>query len=134
MVRQNASGMRRIPITACYLILFLLSACLTLTRLDQTAFWDDEAQVGIIARNLVNTGRVTGWDGRNLFAYGDGVLLDRNLRSVNPPLDYLCAAASFRLFGVSTWAGRLPFALFGLASLAVLFLLLRREFGARSVL
>jgi hypothetical protein len=108
--------------------LFAAVGTLGLARLDNTAFWDDEAQTGVIARGFLATGRFTGWDGRNLMAYRDGRLLDRNLNTINPPLDSLVAAASFRLFGQTTWAGRFPFVMAGLASLAVFGLIVRRDF------
>ncbi|MHC5056518.1 MAG: glycosyltransferase family 39 protein [Planctomycetota bacterium] len=105
---------------------------LSLKKLDNTHFWDDEAMVGILARNLATTGRFTGWDGRNLFAYRNASALDESLRPRHPPLDCVLAAASFRLFGVGTWAGRLPFVLIGLAALAVFLLLLRDYFPEES--
>jgi 4-amino-4-deoxy-L-arabinose transferase-like glycosyltransferase len=110
-------------------VIILAAAVLALAGLGAAAFWDDEAQVGIVGRNLVHTGKLTGWDGRNLFGYRNGTLLDASLRPVNPPLDYLVAAASFKVFGASTWAGRLPFVLFGIASLPLFVLSLRRAFG-----
>ncbi len=90
--------------------LIIAVAALLFTRLGAVAVWDDEAQVGIIARNLVATGTLTGWDGRNLYGYRDGSLLNDRLEYINPPLDIALAAASFRLFGVSALTVRLPFA------------------------
>jgi hypothetical protein len=110
------------------------SAVLGLLRLDNTYFWDDEALVGIVSKNLLATGRLTGWDGRNLLAYRDGTALDANLRPINAPLDFYVAAGSFWLLGPTTWAGRFPFVLAGLASLIVFADLLRRHFGRRSSL
>ena len=92
-------------------------------------FWDDEAQVGIIAKNLAEQGKLTGWDGRNLYAYRNGTLLDEGLRPINPPLDYLLAAASFKIFKPTTFAGRFPFVLAGLSALIVFGILLRLDFG-----
>lgn len=115
-------------------LLFLTSIFLSLASLSHTAFWDDEAQVGIIARNYLMTGHLTGWDGRNLYAYRNGTLLDSDLSYINPPLDCLVVAFSFRAFHASTWAGRIPFVLAGWACLAVFILLLRRDFRGRSLL
>jgi hypothetical protein len=113
--------------------IFLAAASLSLVRLDNTYFWDDEALTAIGAKNLLLTGHLTGWDGRNLVAYHNGTLLDKDLRLVgSPPLHHLIAAASFRLFGMSTWSGRFPFVLAGLASLCVLSLILRQEYSAAS--
>jgi 4-amino-4-deoxy-L-arabinose transferase-like glycosyltransferase len=119
-----------------YLIIpiLLAAAYLSLARLDNTYFWDDEALLGVVARNLIETGHLTGWDGRNLLAFRNGTLLDDDLRPAEPPLSYLLAAGSFKLLGVSTWSGRFPFVLAGLASLIVFVFLMREEFGLDSPL
>lgn len=110
---------------------FTAGAYLSLFNLGQTPLWDDEAQTAILARNLVETGKLTGWDGRNLYIYRDGKVLDRQLRPINPPLDVLATALSLRVFGVSTWSARLPFALTGLAALGAFWLVLMAELPDR---
>ena len=114
--------------------IFLCATYLTFVGLDHAYFWDDEAEVGIVAKNYLNTGQLTGWDRRNLFAYHNGTLLDQNMRPTNPPLHYFVAAAGFKLFGVSTWAGRFPFVLFGLGTLILFALILRDEFRGQPAL
>ena len=118
--RQFALGVILIVAAATYL---------GLKGLDSTAFWDDEAHVGIVARNLLKTGRLTGWDGRNLCAFRNAALLDRDLRITNPPLEFLVAGASFKMLGPSTWSGRLPFVFIGLGALALFIYAACREFG-----
>ncbi len=110
------------------LVLCLASAFLALCGLGNAAFWDDEAHTAFFARNLAQTGQLTGWDGRNLYAYRNGRLLDAELKTINPPLEYLVTALSFKIFGVSTRTARLPFALCGLLCLPVLFWSVRHEF------
>lgn len=117
----------KLKLTAIFV--FVSCAYLSLVGLDNTYFWDDEAQVGIIAKNFLSTGRLTGWDGRNLFALRNGTVLDAELRTIDPPLQYLVTAASFLAFGPSTWAGRFPFVLEGLTALAIFAFLLRHDFG-----
>jgi 4-amino-4-deoxy-L-arabinose transferase-like glycosyltransferase len=104
----------------------IVAACayLTFYNLDQTHFWDDEAQVGIMGRNLLASGDITGWDCRNLFAYRNGRALDEALRPRTPPLDYIVTASSFHVFGVSTFSGRVPYAIAGILALVVFALLL----------
>ena len=116
---------------ARFIIVFILltAGYLSLVRLDNTVFWDDEAETAIVAKNLVKTGRLTGWDGRNLFTYRNGAKLDENLRPIDPPLAYLLTAASFKLLGISTWAGRFPFVPAGLAGLLLLAVILRHDYG-----
>ncbi|HEX8235076.1 MAG TPA: glycosyltransferase family 39 protein [Abditibacteriaceae bacterium] len=119
---------RRFSFDPLLVVIFLLASYLALVRLDNTAFWDDEAHISIMARNFLHTGTWTGWDGRNLLGYGNGIVLEPNLRHIIPQLDAPVMAASFALFGETTWAGRFPFVVAGLLSLLVFALLLRREF------
>jgi hypothetical protein len=116
------------------MMLFIVAAYLALVRLDNTVFWDDEAHIAIMARNFLHTGTWTGWDGRNLLAYGNGIVLEPNLRHIIPQLDAPLMALSFALFGVSTWAGRFPFVVAGLLSLVVFAALLRKQFAKQNVL
>ncbi len=118
--------------TSLAVVIILCSAYLSLMRLGNATFWDDEAHVGIIARNFLTTGTLSGWDGRNLLAYKNGALLDASLRTINPPLQHLLTAASFWVFGPSTWSGRFPFVLAGLISLALLAHRLRQDAGPDS--
>jgi hypothetical protein len=111
------------------ILFFLIIAYLSLHRLDNTYFWGDEAHVGIIARNFLSTGQLTGWDGRNLYAYWNGGALDKNLRTVDAPLDIWVCAASFKLFGQSTWSGRIPFVIIGLIGLGIFILIIKHDFG-----
>ncbi|KKK50595.1 hypothetical protein LCGC14_3123450, partial [marine sediment metagenome] len=113
-------------------LILVASSYLALTGLDSTYFWDDEARTAINAKNFLASGQLTGWDGRNLIAYKNGALLDRELKVINPALDNLVTALSFRVFGVSTWAARFPFAIAGLTTLLVFALILREEFGTES--
>ena len=115
-------------------VIFALASYLSLARLNEPAFWDDEAHVAIFARNFLKTGHWSAWDGRNLVPDRNGSFLNARLNHCMPQLDYPLVAASFRLFGVSTWAGRFPFALAGLATLAAFYWLLRLEFPGAPLL
>ncbi len=115
-------------------LILIATGYLSLQRLDNTYLWDDEATAAIVGRNFLATGRFSGWDGRNLLAYRNGMTLDEDLCSVNPPLEFVVVAGSFRLFGATTWAGRFPFVLAGLASLLIFLLLLRAELPGRGTL
>ena len=133
-VRPIAGFVRRhvVAIAAC--VLFVAVGVLGFLRLDNTPFWDDEAYVGIYARNYLTTGKLTGWDGRNLASFRNGGVMDQNLITVNPPLDCLVGALSFRLLGQSTWSGRFPFVVAGLIALGVFALIVRRDFHEHPVL
>jgi hypothetical protein len=130
----TAALKRRAAFNPLLVLIFLLSAYLALVRLDNTTFWDDEAHISIMARNFLHTGTWTGWDGRNLLGYGNGSVLEPNLRHIIPQLDAPVIATAFALFGENTWAGRFLFVVAGLVSLALFGLLLRREFAQQSAL
>ncbi len=124
-VRGSISG-------TCFFALLIIAAAayFALAGLGHNYFWDDEAGTAIYARNLLRFGKLTAWDGRNLLAYRNGSELDDAfINRYFPPLQFLLAAAAFKLWGFSTIAGRLPFVLIGLASLWFFFLLLWGESG-----
>jgi tetratricopeptide (TPR) repeat protein len=111
----------------------LLAAALALPCLDNHRFWDDEANTAIYARNLLRFGRITAWDGTNLSGYGQGGALGEDLGQELrvPTLPAYVAAASMRLLGETTFAGRLPFVLAGIVSVGLLAVWLRRHLGRR---
>jgi 4-amino-4-deoxy-L-arabinose transferase-like glycosyltransferase len=55
--------------------------------------------------------------------------LNGEIRVRKPPLAYWMAGASFSIFGVSEWAGRLPTAMVSWLTLAATYLIARRLFG-----
>src|SRR5687767_10606929 len=114
---------------ACILV-GLAGTYLLVAGLDRAALWDDEAEVALIGRNWLRTGEFTAWDGRNVLAYQNGTTTDPQLITRQPPLMFVLAATGLRLLGDSAGAGRLPFALFGAATLWVLGWVLRRELPA----
>ena len=114
------------------ILIIVASGYLALTGLDNTYLWDDEARTAIVAKNFLTTGQLTLWDGRNLLAYRRGGGMKPGLKVLYMSLHYPVTALSFRLFGVSTWAARFPFAIAGLATLFVFALILKEEFGTQS--
>lgn len=120
------------PVLLCYVVLFLLSAYGALANLGHVSFWDDEAFVAMVGKRHLETGQLSGWTGRNLYGYANGQVLDANLRPINPPLDLWVASTSFRIFGVSFWSARLPFAIAGLLALALFGVVVRREWPGQT--
>jgi hypothetical protein len=116
-----------------YFLFIELVSVLAIQGLGYNCFWDDEAETAIIAKNLITMGHLTGWDGRHLCTNRNGNLLDANLRPHHPFAMYLATAASFRMFGCTTRAGRLPFVIFGLMALFLLFQMLRSAYPSLSV-
>jgi hypothetical protein len=111
----------------------LIAAVLALIGLGNNLFWDDEANTALFARNLLEHGELTAWDGNNLIGYRHGAELDENLINVYlPRLQYYVAAIGFALFGEGTIGGRLPFVLIGLLGIAALAVLARNLLGDRA--
>ena len=104
------------------IFIIALAALLSGAGIAQHVFWDDEANTAVIARNLLHTGKLTGWDGANLMAFRGGEDLDDALiQKTVPPLQYYVAAAGLALFGASDWGARVPFLLLGLGALGLLY-------------
>lgn len=97
-------------------------------QLGHYALSEDEANSALSARSVLQSGDTSAWvDGHNLIAFRQGAeIRDLKLRYL-PPLPAYLAAPSLAVFGETAGAARLPFALCGLASVAVLLLWLSRS-------
>ncbi|MHB2016285.1 MAG: ArnT family glycosyltransferase [Candidatus Xenobia bacterium] len=96
-------------------IIFAVFAALALWHLGDAALWDnDESTYAEIAREFLTTG-----DWVTLHFKGDPWFC-------HPPLYYWMVALCFKWLGCTETAARLPSALFGAASLSVLYLLGRQ--------
>jgi hypothetical protein len=114
-----------------FIVIFLAVTYLAFVGLTNNCLWNDEAWVGSLAKNFLRTG-VTGYDERNMLDPHD-FALNNNLEVINPPFEHLITAASFKLFGISTFSARLPYVLFGLGSVIAFWFLLRIEFESKVV-
>jgi hypothetical protein len=97
--------------------LFAFSAFTLFWNLGDRLLWGDEAETALLAVNITKFGLPVASDGRNVVTLL-GVGKDTNAAGVwtwSPWLDEYAAAASFAVFGNSTFAARFPFALAGLA-------------------
>jgi hypothetical protein len=120
---------------AAYAALFLLAAFLCLWQLDARRLWGDEAETAVLAVNVVRFGLPITLDERNEITNLPN-RQDANAEHVwiwSPWLDEYIAAASIRVLGPTTLAARLPFALIGLATLAMLGLVARRIYRGNQV-
>jgi hypothetical protein len=108
------------------LVLFLF-----LTNLGNIYLWQDEAQRALIAKTILHDGFPRGYDGLNYFSqelgreYGDNFLW-----KWNPWLPFYVLALFFSAH-ISTFTARLPFALFGIATVALAYLFVRTILGER---
>ena len=103
------------------LIGFFFVLGISLTGISNHAFWDDEANTALFARNLIEQGQLSAWDGNNVIGYKGGYELNEDLVNVIiPPLQYYIAAAGMIIFGENEFGARIPFVLFGALSVLIL--------------
>ncbi|MFM7159732.1 MAG: ArnT family glycosyltransferase, partial [Planctomycetaceae bacterium] len=101
-----------------WLVLVALCLVVNLAGLGQTHFWDDdETYFAAVAREMhLRQDWVVPWFNGELFSH-------------KPPMMFWLMAGSFRLLGVSEFAARLPAALFGVATVLLVWRLGSRLFG-----
>jgi 4-amino-4-deoxy-L-arabinose transferase-like glycosyltransferase len=108
---------RTLPLLAPALVL-AVAATFLFARLGQRYLWQDEAQTALLSRTVLEHGVALGTDGRNFFSQEVGAEYGAHyLWRWHTWLPFYVTAGSFRLLGVTTLAARLPFALFGLATI-----------------
>lgn len=102
------------------LLLLILSLPIFLFKLGDSSLvsWD-EGWFASIARNVIKSGEITKlyWNGLQFVDH--------------PPFGFWLMASSFKLFGANEFSARLPSALAGVASLAVIYLLGKELFNSR---
>jgi 4-amino-4-deoxy-L-arabinose transferase-like glycosyltransferase len=112
--------------------LLALGAVLVLTNLGRDHLWEDEGDTAVLAANVLKTGVPSAWDGVTFTESDHGQRLNDDLVMVSHPwLQYYLTAGSFALFGQSAFTARLPFALAGLATVLIVYLLTLRATGSR---
>jgi 4-amino-4-deoxy-L-arabinose transferase-like glycosyltransferase len=111
-------------------VISLLAAYLILFNLDYAPLWHDEGTNAIMARNFLNTGTFTGWDGRNLFVGLNGGGVNSNLvMAAYPPWPAIPSALGIAVFGHNEIGLRFFHALLGLFSLFFFWRLLKLDFA-----
>ena len=113
-------------------IMFAAFAYLGMKGLDNAWFWDDEAFASIIAKNWNATGECTVWDGRNLVKYPNKLFLPDDMSHTVGTFPIYLITLSQKIFGATTFAGRFPSVLAGLAAFLLLNFCLSRQFGRGS--
>ncbi|HEY2759977.1 MAG TPA: glycosyltransferase family 39 protein [Pirellulales bacterium] len=103
-----------------------LIAAAYIYRLDRPLLWGDEADTGIIARNVLRVGYPVAYDDRNVTMFENGSQLNRDLVCKKIPwVQYYLGALSIELFGDSTAGLRMMFALVGVAAFFPIYAVLR---------
>lgn len=120
-----------IKLLLIYSTLILLAAFLLFYNLDDRLLWGDEAETALFAQNILKFGIPKAADGKNYLTYlGRGYDTNENDVLVwTPWLGEYMTAASFYLFGKSTFTARLPFALTALLSVVSLLLVTQRFYN-----
>jgi hypothetical protein len=114
------------------LALLAVAAFLLFFHLDHRPFWQDEAETACLARNVVHFGLPLAFDDVNLISQEEGREFGPDhLWRWSPWLQIYLTAAAFFLGGFSTFAGRFPFALFGLLCVWLVYRLIKVNFGNR---
>jgi hypothetical protein len=114
------------------IIILALAAFLLLFHLGQRPFWQDEAETAGLARNVLKYGVPRAYNGVDIISQEQGHEYDRNyLWRWSPWLQIYVTAAAFKIGGLTTYAGRLPFALLGLACVFLVYHMVNRNFGDR---
>jgi hypothetical protein len=97
-------------------------------NLGTPSLWGDEAGTGLFARNVLQFGVPTAFDGRNLSIYDGGAELNAQMQVVKIPwIQFYLAALSVQLFGDTAQGLRAIFALLGVASLFPIWACLRNR-------
>jgi len=132
---EAAGSATRLRAWAPLVAVLALAAPPLFAHLGEPALWEDEGDTAVFARAIVRSGLPVAWDGQTLSDSDFGGRLVRfggELVMVGTPwLCYYATAASFALFGETRAAARLPFALAGLATVALLYTGVRRVTGDR---
>jgi dolichyl-phosphate-mannose-protein mannosyltransferase len=108
---------------ARYAIIAIISAgsvALLFARLGHYSLWDDEALTALHAKAVWRSGDTGAVIGPNIVGYRGGRLLHNLHERFTPPLPSYLAAIPVGLSGGTAWAARLPFALCGLACVALI--------------
>lgn len=123
MILDHVISIRNYSIRVEHLLLLIvgsLAALLLFSNLDDQVLWQDEAQTATIAKTILQFGVPKGYDGKNFFSQEYGAEYgEEYVWKWHTWLSFYVVAASFTVLGETTFAARFPFALFGIATVAL---------------
>lgn len=91
-------------------------------NLGKPTLWQDEAQSALISRTVLQAGLPLGTDGRNFFSQEQGAEYAAGyLWRWHTWLPFYMVAGAFRAFGESAWSARLPGAVLGWLTIALVY-------------
>ncbi len=106
-----------------YLFLYGVAAFLLFHNLSDRLLWADEAETAVLAKNIIQFGVPLANDGKNFLAIFPPEHVEVNEKFVwtwNPWLAPYIAATSFKVFGPTTFAARIPFVLVAFATILLI--------------
>ncbi len=111
-------------------LLLVAGLALLLANLGNIYLWQDEAETALLSQRLGTYGLPMAFDGRNLIRQApmDIQYTADFVWVYHPWLPFYWTALSFKLFGPTTSAARLPYALAGLGAILLLYYSVRRHF------
>lgn len=113
-------------------MLVLFALALYIANLGNQYLWQDEAQTALLSMTVTERMMPYGTDGRNFFSQDLGLDYGENhIWKWQTWFSLYVLAAFFKLFGVSTFTARLPFVLFGTATVWLQYHFARRLLGSR---
>lgn len=114
--------------------IFIAALFLFLGNLGNQYLWDDEAETALVSKTILTHGIPLGYDGKNYFSQQMGADYTKNyVWRWHPWLQFYICAAFFGLFGISTFVARLPFALFGIASVFMTYVFCKTLWQSRKI-
>ena len=103
-------------------LLGMLSSVLLMADLGDGYLWQDEAQSALISRSVLIYGIPKATDGKNSFAQVKDAEYGANkIWKFHPWLPFYATAASYAVFGESTFSARFPSALAGVGAVLLLY-------------
>lgn len=118
---MNNAVIRKILEYKGLFLALIVASALILFRLGDAYFWADEAQTATLSYNTLSFGYPRVWDGKNLLTHTNGKDFNMDFAyTENPWLQFYLCALSLYLFGKTSLAGRIPFAIFGILSIFII--------------
>ncbi|KWT85002.1 ArnT family glycosyltransferase [Candidatus Magnetominusculus xianensis] len=120
---------------AGYVLVLCLAFFLMFYHIGERPMWGDELTTALLAVNIGKFGLPKVSDGTNTITYmGEGIDADKYGNwTWSPWLAEYLAAGSIKIFGKSTAAARLPFAITGFLSVALLGFIVYRIYGSHEI-
>ncbi|MCP4112759.1 MAG: hypothetical protein GY749_45730 [Desulfobacteraceae bacterium] len=106
-----------------FLFFILIAGSLLLfLNLGNIYLWQDEAQTALISETVLQYGVPKGYDGKNFLSQELGIEYGENyIWKWHTWFPFYLLAAFFKIFGTNSFTARLPFAMFGLGCLFLIY-------------